>query len=77
MFSTWLNGITANYLRRPGEYSEYTEMKHKIDDAGNYLYFDEHNNVITKIGDKFYNENNEEVNPAEANPIYEQVPVLV
>lgn len=77
MFSTWLNGITANYLRRPGEYSEYTEMKHKIDDAGNYLYFDEHNNVITKINDKFYNENNEEVNPVEANPIYEQVPVLV
>jgi hypothetical protein len=56
MFSTWLNGITTNYLRKPGEYDEYTGMRQKTDDNGNELYFDEHDHIITKIGDKYYND---------------------
>lgn len=55
MFTTWMNGMYANYFTKPGQYSN-TDFK--LDQAqnekGNLLFFDDLGNQIYQQGDKYY-----------------------
>ena len=86
VFSTWLNGKTAAWFRRPGVYPEYFETTDKEGNliikkdpySGNELYFDDNGGVCEKIGDnKYINENKEEINIDNPMPVYDKVPVPV
>ena len=62
VFSTWMNGIWDVYFGKRRESSYLTEKRHKEDENGNKLYFDENGNITTTITDK---------------PVLTDVPVIV
>ena len=85
--TTWLNGQTAAYFRKPGTYSEYwTETDEngnvliKRDPfSNNELYFDNDGNIIEKTEDgKFLDEDGNEVPYSDLYaPVIDRVPVQV
>lgn len=78
MYSTFMNGIIANYLRKPGEYAEQFEFKQKQDLDGSKYWFDSLGNVITSRvidGKTKYFDESGEVFPQEVWPLFEEIPI--
>lgn len=85
--TTWLNGQTAAYFRKPGTYSEYwTEtddngniLVKKDPFSGNDLYFDNDGNIIEKTSEgKFIDEEGNELPYSDLYaPIIDRVPIPV
>ncbi len=84
-FSTWMNGHIANWLRRPGEYSEYfkfEQARHPI--SNNLLYFTNDGNVVEEVinedGTKKLIDptTGEELDPmTEIVPVFDKIPIQV
>lgn len=85
IFTTWMNGHVAAWLKEPGTYSShYTSLDEngetiiRKSDAGNDLYFDENGGLVEKIGDKFYDcVTGEEVQNDGTCPVVGDVPIFV
>ena len=87
MFSTWMNGMYANWLTKPGTYitGEY-KVEQARDDSGNLQYLDQNGNVIIEIEDAdgtknyIYEETNEKV-PEEIVekkvPMMDKIPIPI
>lgn len=85
MFSTWMNGIYANYMLKPGQYSN-TEFKleQDLDDSGRPLFFDNSGRLIYAVQDngstKYYYDGTEieaTENITHIQPVLKKVPTIV
>ena len=81
MFTTWMNGMYANYFMKPGQYSNTDfEIDQAQNEKGNLLFFDDLGNQIYKSGDKYYYDGTDiEVteNLNNIQPIMDKIPVVV
>lgn len=82
MFTTWLNGIHANWLAKPGSYSmKEVRDEHQRDASGNYLYFDSTGRIAYKNEqeNKYYYQDTQEEVPEGTivRPVIEKVPVPI
>lgn len=85
VFTTWMNGTIAAWLRQPGKYSSYYtsidpdgKTVIKTSDAGNELYFKEDGGLCEKIGDNYYDcDTGEKVENNGDCPVVGEVPVMV
>lgn len=88
MFTTWMNGGIASWFMRPGTYYEYFKTTDangepiikKDKYSGNELWFDNNGNIIEKLEDGTYvDENNNPIveNIDKACPVLDRVPVEV
>lgn len=81
MFTTWMNGMYANYFTKPGQYGN---TDYKIDQAsnekGDLLFFDDLGNQIYKHDNKWYYDGTDiEVteNLNNVQPVMDKIPVVV
>ena len=51
MFTTWMNGIWAIYMTKPGQYSGTYTLKQRLDSQGRRLFFDDIGQSIVEVKD--------------------------
>lgn len=86
MFSTWMNGIYANYAMKPGQYynGEF-KLEQARDAASNLLFFDDLGQTIVQITDDegnvkyFYEGTGQEAteNLTKIQPVMDKVPIVI
>lgn len=83
MYSTWMNGIVANYFSKPGQYpGTITDPVHDTDGSGNLLFFDENGEEVIGIEEEegkykyIYSDSGKEYTGDEKNlsPMLKNVP---
>ena len=81
MFSTWMNGMYANYFAKPGQYySSEFKLEQAKNSSGHLLFFDDLGNIIYKSGDKYYYDGTDtEVieNLSNVQPVMDKIPIIV
>ena len=84
MFSTWMNGVVANYLTKPGQYVDsIIDYEQDVDGSGNLLFMDTNGIEVTQIQTEddiqyIYTETGETVqDPSNLVPIMKNVPRVV
>ena len=86
MFSTWMNGIYANYMMKPGQYQNGEfKLEQARDGAGNLKFFDDLGQTLIQITDNdgnvkyFYESTGQEAteNLTKIQPIMDKVPIVV
>lgn len=86
MFSTWMNGIYANYMTKPGQYENGEfELQQAKDSSGNLLFFDDTGQTIVQILQEdgtakyYYEGTNTEVteNLTNIQKVMDKVPIVV
>lgn len=86
MFSTWMNGIYANYMMKPGQYQNGEfKLEQATDEAGNFKFFDDFGQTIIQITDndgnvKYFYEGTEQEateNLTKIQPVMDKVPIVI
>lgn len=85
MFTTWMNGLYANYTLKPGQYgTKEFKLEQSTDEQGNFRFFDENHNIIIKVENgndiKYYYEGTtQEVTEGLNNiqPVMDKIPIVV
>lgn len=77
-FTTWVNGVVANYFAK--SFESGIKLEQAYNEAGNPLFFDKEGNQVVKINDKYiYEETGTEVPPelGPCVPQFKQIPIQV
>ena len=77
-FTTWVNGVVANYFSK--SFEQGIKLEQAYNEAGNPLFFDKSGNQVVKINNKYiYEETGQEV-PSEQGPCvpqFKEIPIQV
>ena len=77
-FTTWVNGVVANYFSK--SFESGIRLEQAYNDAGNPLFFDKSGNQVIKVEDKYiYEETGQEVPPEQGPcvPQFKEIPIQV
>ena len=81
MFTTWMNGMYANYFTKPGQYGNTDfKIEQATNERGDLLFFDDLGNQIYKHENKWYYDGTDievKENLSNVQPIMDKIPVVV